>query len=49
MTSNVPFFLGQARVDADTREIARNKKLVQFNGTGDRFHEDNNLGRVEER
>lgn len=41
--SNVPFLLSKTRVDTDTRKIARNKQLVQFNRPCDGFHEDDNL------
>jgi hypothetical protein len=43
LISYVPFLLSQTRMNADTWEIASNKKLVQFNGTSNRFHEDDDL------
>jgi hypothetical protein len=40
---HAPFFLLKTRMDTDTRKIAGDKELVQFDGSSDRFYEDNNL------
>ena len=40
---NIPLFLLQAGVDADTREVARDQKLVQFDRSCDGLDEDDNL------
>jgi len=40
---NTPFLLEKTRVNTDTWEIARNKKLVQFDRARDGFYEDDNL------
>ena len=40
---HTPFILLKTRMDTDTRKIARDKELVQFDSSSDRFYEDNNL------
>jgi hypothetical protein len=42
-TLHAPFFLLKTGMDTDARKIAGDKELVQFNGSSDRFNEDNNL------
>ena len=41
--SHSPFILLKTRMDTDTREIAGDKELVQFDSSSDRFYKDNNL------
>jgi hypothetical protein len=40
---NLPFLLGQTRVDTNTGEVARDKQFVQFNATCNRLDEDDDL------
>jgi hypothetical protein len=39
----VPLLLLETGVDADTREVALHQKLVQFDATGNRLDEDDDL------
>ena len=41
--AHVPFLLLKARMDTDTREIARHKEFIQFDGASNRFDEDDDL------
>ena len=41
--SDVPFLLGETRVDTDTWKVARNKQFIQFNRASDGFHKDDDL------
>ena len=38
-----PFFLSQPRMNANAREVARLKQLVELDRTGDGFDENDNL------
>ena len=40
---HTPFILLKTGMDTDTRKIAGDKELVQFDSPSDRFYEDNNL------
>ena len=43
--SDSPLLLGEARVNGDGREVARNKELVQLNCTRNGLDKDNDLNR----
>ena len=45
--SDSPLLLGEARVNGDGREVARNKELVQLNCTRNGLDKDNDLNRRE--
>ncbi len=43
---DLPLLLHKARMDGDTREVARHKELVELNGTRNGLHKDDDLNRA---
>ena len=41
--SDAPLFLGKTGVDRNTWKIARDEQFIQFDGTGNRLYEDDDL------